>query len=159
VFVHKVFTAIEKLTENLDNLSQLLATFLPNWMGQIDVTKRELTFHIYSEFPHGVLEIPYIIQRAEPRNYEQNTPRILLQLVYHSSSILSLLSAIDSPVNKNPSIALATPVEFKKNLVFPQLRPCNGHLGLFKTHLAMSVGSEVIMLGVKLNVAILPIPN
>jgi hypothetical protein len=62
---------------------------------------------------------------------------------------------IDSTINQIPWIALATPVEMKITFVFHQfIEKSNRRLGLFKTHLNMSVRSDVILLGVKLKVAI-----
>jgi hypothetical protein len=48
---------------------------------------------------------------------------------------------IDSPINQNPSIALAAPVEINRTFVFhPFLEtpPSNGHLGL-STQLTVSI--------------------
>jgi hypothetical protein len=81
----------------------------------------------------------------------------------HSEQLLHVLGkAIDPTINQNLWIALATPVEITR-FSFPSIpwdyHPCDGHLGLFKTQLAVSVRirSEVILLGVKLKLATLSV--
>jgi hypothetical protein len=58
---------------------------------------------------------------------------------------------IDSTINRIPCITLAKPVEINRTLRFPSIPGdyplSNGHLGLFKMQLTMSLRSEVIHLG------------
>jgi hypothetical protein len=77
------------------------------------------------------------------------------------SSYFNETNVIEYTINQNPSIALATPVEITRDLVFHSfletIPPCDSHLSLFKSQLAVSVRSEVILLGAKLKLAILSV--